>query len=127
MRFAAAGVGWGWGEVGFLFGGFVDGRRGFRRERVGFAVFGDSFGYGVFEFVQAFSGDGGDGEEGEFAAGGEGFEAFEFVGVGGVEFGGDEEGGFSGEGGVEAAELVGDDAVVFYGVGGLDWRRDGRD
>lgn len=85
-----------------------------------FAVLGYAFGYGVFEFVDALAGDGGDGEEGEFAAAGEVFECPELVGVGGVELGGDEEGGFGGEVGVEGAEFVEDDAVVFYGVCGFD-------
>ncbi len=82
-------------------------------------MLGYAFGDGVFELVDAFSGDGGDGEEGEFAAGGHGFELFELGGVGGVELGGDDEGGFGGDGGVEGAEFVEDDAVVFYGVGGF--------
>ncbi len=84
-------------------------------------MLGDALGDGVFEGLEAFSGDGGDGEEGELAAGGHRFELFELGGVGGVDLGGDDEGGLGGEGGVEAAELVGDDAVVFDGVSRLDW------
>ncbi len=82
-------------------------------------MLGYAFGDGVFELVDAFSCDGGDGEEGEFAAGGHGLELFELGGVGGVELGGDDEGGFRGDGGVEGAQFVEDDAVVFYGVGGF--------
>ena len=98
----------------------MDGGFGGEGEGVEFAVLGDAFGDGVFEGVEAFAGDRGDGEEGEFAAGGHGFELFELGGVGGVDLGGDDEGGFGGDGGVEGAELGGDDAVVFDGVGGGD-------
>ncbi len=76
----------------------------------------DGFGDGVFELVDAFSGDGGDFEEGEFAAFGVGAEFFEFVGVADVGFGGDDNGGFGGEGGVEGAEFFGDGFEVGDGV-----------
>ena len=78
---------------------------------------GDGFGDGVLELVDAFAGDGGDGVEGQLAALGEGREFFEFVGVGDVGLGGDEDGGLRGEGGVEGFELGGDDLEVFDGVG----------
>ncbi len=80
-------------------------------------MLGDHFGDGVFEGFDAFSGDGGDGEEGQLAAFGDGGELFELVGIGYVDFGGDEDGGLGGEGGIEALELVGDDFEVGDGVG----------
>ena len=88
---------------------------------MGFGCFGAVLGYqlgdGVFEGLDAFSGDGGDGEELQLAALGHGGELFELVGVGYVGFGGDQDGGLGGEGGVEALELGGDDFEVLDGVG----------
>ena len=86
---------------------------------------GDGFGDGVFEGVEAFSGDGGDFEEGKFSAFAVGSEFFEFVGVGDVGLGGDEDGGFGGEGGVEGAELGGDGFEVGDGVSAPIRRRIG--
>ena len=78
---------------------------------------GDHLGDGVLEGFDAFAGDGGDFVEGKLAALGHGGELFQFVGIGYVDFGGDEDGGLGGEGGVEALELFGDDLVVGDGVG----------
>ena len=101
---------------GFGFGGFEDGGLG-RWEGVVGAVRGDGFGDGVFELVDAFSGDGGDVVEGKLAARGEGGELLELVGIGDVGLGGDEDGGLGGERGVEGFEFGGDDLEVFDGVG----------
>lgn len=118
---AAAGVWGGWGVVGF---GFFGGGFG-----VGFggdgAVGLDGFGEGVFKLVDAEAGDGGDFEEGEFAAAGVGAEFFEFVGIGDVGLGGDDDGGFGGKGGVEGGELGGDGFEVGDGVSAPIRRRIG--
>ena len=89
----------------------LDGSSGFRFKVDG-TVRCDELGDSVLERFDAFSRDGGDRIEGKLAALGHGCEFFKLVGVGDVGFGGDEDGGFSGEGWVEAFEFVGDDFVV---------------
>src|ERR1700722_15099966 len=74
-------------------------------------------GDGKFEWFYSFSSDGGDGVEGELATLGHGRELFEFVGIGDVGFGGDEDGGLGREARVEAVQLGGDDLEVFDGIG----------
>ncbi len=117
---AAAGVGSRGRVVGFALGGFGDagGDIGWGGEVDGAVQF-DGVGEGVLELLDAFAGDCGDGEERELFALCEGGELLELVGVGDVDFGGDEDGGFESEGGIEGFELGGDDVVVGDGVGGL--------
>jgi hypothetical protein len=81
------------------------------------AEIADAFADGVFELVDAEAGDGGDGVERELAALGHRFQFFELGGIGGINFGGDDDHGLLVEAVAEAFEFFHDDAEIFDGVG----------
>lgn len=81
------------------------------------AQFADAFTDGVLELVDALAGDGGNFIKRELATFGHGGELLELVGVGGVDFGGDDEDGLVLKVSAEAGQLVGDGTEVSDGVG----------